>query len=350
MAKQPVVRARFQLPFGRKKPPVPSFKPLKPPAPEPRSKETKRSGFLFWRREVKSTAPTFKPLKPQAAPAPKPEVRRLTRREQWHQFTQRVRAPLRSLSLVGAGVVVAVIALLVFSAINPGPPRLTSHDVDVAIASAMASATPPPAVAASVYQQVALSIVHIDIHQLDDKGQRENGHGTGIVLDQNGTVLTSLHVVKSALDIKVTFYDGSQSTAMVAGSEPDKDIAVLRTFQPPAQLIPATLGNPRAVHPGDQAVVIGDPFGLSTSVSAGTISGLGRTFVPPNNGTPMSGLIQFDAAVNPGNSGGPLLNRNGEVIGVVTGLVNPTGQDVFIGIGFAVPIDVAAGAAGSPPY
>jgi S1-C subfamily serine protease len=110
------------------------------------------------------------------------------------------------------------------------------------------------------------------------------------------------------------------------------------------------LGNPNSLHVGDEAIVVGNPFGLRHSVTAGVISGLGRTFKLPSTQEPVTGLIQFDAAVNPGNSGGPLLNREGEVVGIVTALVNPTEQDVFIGIGFAVPIDVAASAAGTPPY
>jgi S1-C subfamily serine protease len=108
------------------------------------------------------------------------------------------------------------------------------------------------------------------------------------------------------------------------------------------------LGNPRSVQVGSEAFVVGNPFGLYDSMSSGIVSGLNRSYQLPNNGALLQGLIQVDAAVNPGNSGGPLLNRNGQVIGIVTALVNPTNQGVFIGIGLAVPIDVAGGAAGLP--
>ena len=132
--------------------------------------------------------------------------------------------------------------------------------------------------------------------------------------------------------------------------QPENDTAVLRADQPPAQLVPATLGNPNAMRVGDEAFAVGNPFGLYGSMSAGVISGFDRTFQVPDSDTTLKGMIQIDTAVNPGNSGGPLLNRYGEVIGIITGIANPTGQDFFVGIGFAVPITTAGGAAGSPPY
>src|SRR5207253_10991759 len=111
---------------------------------------------------------------------------------------------------------------------------------------------------------------------------------------------------------------------------------------------PATLGNARSLRPGDEAIVIGSPFGITGSVTQGIVSGLNRSFKPPKAQDALKGLIQFDAAVNPGNSGGPLLNRDGEVVGIVAGLVNPTEQNCFVGVGCAVPITLAAPAAGAP--
>jgi S1-C subfamily serine protease len=168
------------------------------------------------------------------------------------------------------------------------------------------------------------------------------------VVDSSGDILTALHVVADAVSIEVTFADGTRSPAQVQTTQPLNDIAVLRASQPPAQLQPAVLGNPRSVQVGSEAFVLGNPFGLSGSISAGVISGLNRSFQLPNNGPLLQGLIQVDAAVNPGSSGGPLVNRDGQVIGIVSALINPTSQDVFIGIGLAVPIDVAGGAAGLP--
>jgi S1-C subfamily serine protease len=127
-------------------------------------------------------------------------------------------------------------------------------------------------------------------------------------------------------------------------------MAVLKADQLPAQLVPATLGNPNAMRVGDEVYAVGNPFGLYSSITGGIISGLNRSFQAPGSSQELTGLIQIDAAVNPGNSGGPLLNRAGQVIGIVEGIANPTGQDVFIGIGFAVPITTAAGGIlGSPP-
>jgi S1-C subfamily serine protease len=132
--------------------------------------------------------------------------------------------------------------------------------------------------------------------------------------------------------------------------QPENDIAVLQPGQLPKLLVPAMLGNPNALRVGDEAYVVGNPLGLYGSLSAGVISGLKRSFTPSGRGQRLENLIQFDAAVNPGSSGGPLLNRYGQVVGIVTALANPSGQDAFSGIGFAVPIDVAGGAVGMPSY
>jgi S1-C subfamily serine protease len=167
-----------------------------------------------------------------------------------------------------------------------------------------------------------------------------------VVITDQGDILTSYHVVANASQIVVTFADGSQSGAQIVASQPENDIAVLRADQPPQLIVPAVLGNPGAMRVGDEAFVVGNPFGLYSSMSVGVISGFDRSFQPEDREQSIEGLIQVDAAVNPGNSGGPLLNRYGQVVGIIVGIVNPTGQEVFIGIGFGVPITVAAGAVG----
>jgi S1-C subfamily serine protease len=156
--------------------------------------------------------------------------------------------------------------------------------------------------------------------------------------------------VAKASDIQVIFADGTRSGAVILLAQPENDIALLQATQLPAELFPAILGNPNALRVGDEAYVVGHPLGLFASMSAGVISGFNRSFKPYGSEQKLEGLIQIDAAVNPGNSGGPLLNRYGQVVGIVTALANPTEQDVFIGIGFAVPITTAAAGAGLPPY
>jgi S1-C subfamily serine protease len=201
-----------------------------------------------------------------------------------------------------------------------------------------------------VYQVIRPSLVFIQTQTLDNDGEEARGLGSGVVINEGGDILTSLHVVEGASDIEVAFPDGTVVDAQVIAEQPENDIAVLRASQPPAQVVPAMLGNPGAMRVGDEAYAVGNPFGLYGSMTAGVVSGFDRSFQPPDSDRRLEGLIQIDAAVNPGNSGGPLLNRSGQVVGIVVGIINPTEQEVFVGIGFAVPIQVAASAAGLPPY
>ena len=262
----------------------------------------------------------------------------------------RLRARLGRATPFLAGVAVALIAVLLYGTLVPGAPPLTDRDVDDTIAEALASVTPPPAFSEVAYQAVRPSLVLIETEGTDDEGQDGAGLGSGVVVDLEGDILTSLHVVAGATSIELTFADGTKSAGEIVVEQPENDIAVVRALEPPAQLFPAVLGNPDAVREGSEAFAMGSPFGLGGSMSVGVISGVNRSFTMPETGRTLRGLIQIDAAVNPGNSGGPLLNRDGFVIGIVTALVNPTEDDVFIGIGLAVPIDVAGGAAGLPPY
>jgi S1-C subfamily serine protease len=257
------------------------------------------------------------------------------------------------------GVVVAVtLAVVVFiGLLSPRTPTITQQQVNEAIASAFASQTPPPAFSQVVYQAVQPSLVLVQTEGVTDPDTDPNddedeptGLGSGVVVNLDGDILTSLHVVDGATAIKLTFADGSTSPAEIVGTQPENDIAVVRATEPPLALIPATLGNPGAVRQGSEAYALGSPFGLYGSVSAGVISGLDRSFTIAETGRTLTGLFQIDAAVNPGNSGGALVDRDGRLIGIVTALINPTQDEVFIGIGLAVPIDVAGGAAGLPPY
>jgi S1-C subfamily serine protease len=183
-----------------------------------------------------------------------------------------------------------------------------------------------------------------------ESGTVERGVGTGVVIIDNGTILTNLHVVNGAKKIRVTFMDGSDSDAIVVGTQPENDLAVLRAKTIPDDLEAATMRSTADLAPGDQVLVVGFPFGIGPSASAGVVSGLKRQFRSPEGQQTLTNLIQFDAAANPGNSGGPLVTMDGEVVGIVTAILNPNRQRVFIGIGFAVPIENAAAAAGMPPF
>ncbi len=178
----------------------------------------------------------------------------------------------------------------------------------------------------------------------------ERGVGTGVVIVNNGTILTNLHVVQGARRIKVTFADGSVSDARVVNVQPENDLAVLRARSIPDDLEAATMRSTADLQPGEEVMAVGFPFGIGPSVSVGVVSGLKREFVSPDGQQKLTNLIQFDAAANPGNSGGPLVTNDGAVVGIVTAILNPSRQRTFIGIGFAVPIENAATGAGMPPF
>ena len=261
------------------------------------------------------------------------------------RLRERVRGMFPFLSGVGA----AFLAFFLYNFLFPAN-QVTEAEVSNAIAGALESATPRPAYSVQVYQAIQPALVMIESEFGGDDPEVQRGLGSGVIVDDTGNILTSLHVVDDAARIVVTFADGTRAEAAIVSEQPESDIAVLQTATMPEMWFPATLGNPGSMQVGDEAYVVGNPFGLYSSMSEGIISGFNRTFQPPNSGQPIEGLIQFDAAANPGNSGGPLLNRNGHVIGIVTGIINPTDESFFVGIGFAVPIATAAGGIGSPPY
>jgi S1-C subfamily serine protease len=215
-------------------------------------------------------------------------------------------------------------------------------------------AAAPPQNAAEAYERIRGAVVYVRGLPYDgtedvEVSTKENV-GTGVVIVDDGTILTNLHVVNGAKRIKVTFANGLEVDAVVAGSRPEHDLAVLKPASIPDDLEPATMRSTAGLRLGDEVVAVGFPFGIGPSASAGVISGLGREYRSTEGKQSLTNLIQFDAAVNPGNSGGPLVTTDGEVIGIVTGLLNPTEQRVFIGIGFAVPIENAAGAIGLSPF
>jgi S1-C subfamily serine protease len=261
--------------------------------------------------------------------------------------------------LIAGATTTALILFLGVQALQPKARVYTQADIDKAVAYSLKH-RPDPSRAAVAAAIIAPSVVRVTGYDPSkarpaETSAAESPHddaisvGSGVVIDEAGTILTNLHVAGSAPRLKVTFSNGMETEADMIGAQPENDLAVVRPRRLPDDLKPAALASTRGLAPGDEVVAVGFPFGLGASVSSGVISGLGRSWRLGGE-TPARNLIQFDAAANPGNSGGPLINRRGEVLGIVTGILNPNRQGVFIGIAFAVPIENAAQAVGRDPF
>jgi S1-C subfamily serine protease len=298
--------------------------------------------MLMWEEALFADDPEPDASTPPPPASPAPRRQRRTRRGRWRR--------------VVALAVALVIGLLVGSRVlNRQPAHVpTTNEIrataSTLVAAAINNLQAQPARSAQVYQTILPSMVFIHTTGVGgdsgNAGQGTGGIGTGVVVNADGSILTAFHVVNGADSIDVTFADGTNTAATVASSDPAKDIAVLKPDGVPQVVVPAVLGGGLRV--GDDVYAVGHPLGLVDSLSAGVVSGLNRS-IPTKSGTNLDGLIQFDAAVNPGNSGGPLLNRNGQVVGIVTALANPSEQGFFVGIAFAVPIASAGGGGGQIP-
>ena len=233
-----------------------------------------------------------------------------------------------SRGVLAAGGVVLVVLLVAVAVLASGAGR----DRARAAASPSATPTPTPTVTvADIYQRVGPSVAVVRTAR--------GALGTGVIVAADGTVLTANHVIADRSPISLVFADGTKSTATVASADPQHDVATLAPATLPQPVVPATLGGSAEV--GGEVVAIGNPLGLAYSVSSGVVSAVGRTAT--TNGGRFSGLIQFDASVNPGSSGGPLLDAEGNVIGIVLSIADPGRDDAFAGIAFAVPIGTALG-------
>ena len=255
------------------------------------------------------------------------------------------------LLLVAAGGLAALLLVFTYAAITPSPREISQHDVDAAVLRTLETKVLPSR-AAKAYEVVGRSVVRVrglSVEPSEDE-EYEKGVGTGVVIVDSGIILTNLHVVAGAQRVGVVFADGLESDATVIAVRPEHDLAVLQAKTLPDDLAPATLRSTSDLALGDEVIAVGFPFGIGPSVSAGVVSGLRREYRSPEGKRLLTNLIQFDAAANPGSSGGPLVTADGEVVGIVTAILNPTDQRVFIGIGFAVPIENAAAAAGLSPF
>jgi S1-C subfamily serine protease len=256
----------------------------------------------------------------------------------------------RAALLVLAGALAATLLLVALRAAAPGSRPIAQADIDRAVLHTLATKDIPSA-QARAFEKVRTSVVLVRGVEpaRDGKPEIEEGVGTGVVIVDTGIILTNMHVALAARQIKVEYHDGQVSDAAIVGLQPEHDLAVLRARLIPDDLKAATLRSTGDLRPGDHVVAVGFPFGIGPSASAGVISGLRREFRSPKGERVLTNLIQFDAAANPGNSGGPLLTLDGEVVGIVTAILNPSDR-VFIGIGFAVPIENAAAAVGVHPF
>ena len=302
-------------------------------SPPPQTATTDASGVVFAERDQSAVRPISRARAVGGRRVP-----------QWLAHTTRR-------TWLAIAVLVVITATLVVVALTrpPGLPALTTRDVEATVTKQLAeqarAQAAAPSAASVAYAAIQPSLVVIQTTRTTSAG-RSGGSGAGVIVNADGTILTALHVVDGAQTVKVTYSDGTSSDATIAKRQRDNDIATLAPADLPKTVVPAVLGG--GVPVGAPVFAVGHPLGLIDSLSAGVVSALDRT-VDVDGGRQLKHLIQIDAAVNPGNSGGPLLNRAGQVVGIVTGLANPSDQTTFVGIGFAVPISTAGGAADSPP-
>ena len=190
-----------------------------------------------------------------------------------------------------------------------------------------------------LFEKAEPAVIQVNVKKIQSEGATEevpSGSGSGFVYDDTGHIITNNHVIDDALKITVTFLDGESYAAEIVGNDADLDLAVLKINARNSYLHHLELGSSSELKVGQQVVAIGNPFGLSGSMTTGIVSQIGR-LLPQESGYSIPNVIQTDAAINPGNSGGPLLNLNGEVVGINTAIQSETGN--FTGVGFAIPSD-----------
>jgi S1-C subfamily serine protease len=289
--------------------------------------------------------------------------------------SKRWRPPAQLLWALGSALLSAALVLAVLASLRmlPSMRGVSQQDIDAAVRESLEK-EPLPSQAAQAYEEILPSVVRVfglmsdsdeeaetkegkdgnsadaNVDKRAEKHALDRSLGSGVVVVDNGTILTNLHVVQGAKKVRVRFANGFESEASVISIQPENDLAVLKAKSLPDDLQAATMRSTADLRPGDHVIAVGHPFGIGPSVSYGVVSGLKREFRAADGEKKLSNLIQFDAAANPGNSGGPLVTMDGHVVGIVTAILNPSEQRTFIGIGFAVPIENAASAAGMPPF
>ena len=243
--------------------------------------------------------------------------------------------------IVGATVAILLFAFIVIPSGNVGTPELiTSNGHDTTILGDETSYTAKGNLnLVQLFEKSETGVVKISVQRGPDGPRDTPGMGSGFVYDNLGHIITNAHVVEGASKATVTFLDGTQYDAQIVGQDKFTDIAVIKVSEKPRLLHPLRLGDSSQLHVGEPVAAIGNPFGLSGSMTSGIVSQIGRLLPSQDSGFSIPDVIQTDAAINPGNSGGPLLNMKGEVVGINTAIQSISGE--FSGIGFAVPSNTA---------
>ncbi len=232
------------------------------------------------------------------------------------------------------GGMYCVVALVLVSIFVASPLKLEDSYKIVQINSFDQTIKEPQLSLADLFAQSDQGVVQIIVDK--SNGSTHNRDlGSGIVYDTSGHIITNNHVVQDGTKIQVVFHDGKSLPATIVGTDPYADLAVVKVVPDTYVLHPLPLGNSSNLRIGDQVAAIGNPFGLSGSITSGIVSQLGRLLDPPNSSFSIPNVIQTDAPINPGNSGGPLLNMQGKVIGINTAIQSETGE--FSGVGFSIP-------------
>jgi S1-C subfamily serine protease len=258
-------------------------------------------------------------------------------------MTARALAIPLAAAVLGGGVTAGI--LLETGAVSHGKTTTIVEQSPLTSAAPASESRSAGLTARDIYRRAAPGVVFVRARSVQTTQspfevfprQQENvATGSGFVLDDKGNILTNAHVVASSTDVRVSFSDHRTVTARVIGKDPDTDLAVLAVRPTGPKLHPLELGDSSAVRVGDPTVAIGNPFGLERTLTTGVVSALQRRLTAPS-GFAIEDVIQTDAALNPGNSGGPLLDATGKVIGVNSQIATGEGSNGSVGIGFAVP-------------
>ena len=241
--------------------------------------------------------------------------------------------------IVGATAIILLFAFILIPSQEIGTPDLiTSNGHDAITLGDVLSSSKSNLSLVELFEKSEEGVVKIQVVRSNISGDA-GSVGSGFVYDNLGHIITNAHVVDGATKATVTFLDGSQYNAEIIGTDKFTDIAVIKVSEKPRLLHPLQIGDSSQLHVGEQVAAIGNPFGLSGSMTSGIVSQMGRLLPSQDSGFSIPDVIQTDAAINPGNSGGPLLNLRGEVIGINTAIQSISGGNT--GVGFAIPSNTA---------